>query len=293
MEKTVWATQQIVFLGMLLDGNKFLLSIPLEKSRKALELLEYVILKRKVTIKQIQSLAGLLNFLNKAVIPGRTFTRSLYDNLHIRDKKGKLLKQHHHTYLTKENVLDCQVWMSFLSGILPERLCRPFTDFHNEEEYTILQFYTDASLNPKFGIGGIFNGQWFSQKWEAGFIETYRPSIEFVELLALVAGVLLWGNQIQNVKCTIFCDNSSVKDIVNGYATKCQYSLKLLRLLVLDNIMHNRKIKVKHLFSEENSCADALSRMDFKKFRRVAPENVCDQPDLIPNEVWPPCKFFN
>ena len=74
-DKTEWSMPCIIFLGILLDGHRFLLSLPIEKQRKALNLLNEVMNKKKVTIKQLQVLAGYLNFLNRAIVPGRTFSR--------------------------------------------------------------------------------------------------------------------------------------------------------------------------------------------------------------------------
>ena len=74
MEKTKWATQILVFLGILLNGRSLTLSIPLEKKNKALNLLNTAIDKRKVTIKFMQKLTGTLNFLNRVIVPGRAFT---------------------------------------------------------------------------------------------------------------------------------------------------------------------------------------------------------------------------
>ena len=74
-DKMEWATLQIVFLGVLLDGERAMLIIPYDKKLKALNAVEWTLNKKKVTIKQIQCLTGLLNFLNKCIVPGRAFTR--------------------------------------------------------------------------------------------------------------------------------------------------------------------------------------------------------------------------
>ena len=69
-EKTEWACELIIFLGILLDGRNFKLGIPMEKHTRAIELLNYMISKKKATVKEMQSLCGYLNFLCKAVFPG-------------------------------------------------------------------------------------------------------------------------------------------------------------------------------------------------------------------------------
>ena len=68
-DKTVWATQHIVFLGILLLGDRLLLAVPEEKRVKALNMLNWFLGKRKAKVLQIQRLTGLLNFLNKAIYP--------------------------------------------------------------------------------------------------------------------------------------------------------------------------------------------------------------------------------
>ena len=96
MEKTEYADCIIVFLGVLLNGKEHFISIPLEKIIKATNLLLWAINKRKVKIKFIQQITGTLNFLQKAIVPGRAFTRCMYSKLKLMDAKNRPLKQHHH-----------------------------------------------------------------------------------------------------------------------------------------------------------------------------------------------------
>ena len=75
IEKTEYATTLIVFLGILLNGRQLTLSVPLEKCDKTIKLINEITRRKKVTIKQIQFLTGYLNFLSRAIVPGRMFTR--------------------------------------------------------------------------------------------------------------------------------------------------------------------------------------------------------------------------
>ena len=94
-EKTELADNLMIFLGILLDGKNQLLMVPQEKKTKAINIINYVVSQRKITIKTVQKLTGILNFLQRAIVPGRTFTRRMYDKLKIRDKDGNPLKQYH------------------------------------------------------------------------------------------------------------------------------------------------------------------------------------------------------
>ena len=108
-EKTEKANSQMIFIGILLDGKRLCLSIPDDKRVKAINALKLVIDKKKITVKMVQKLTGLLNFLQRAVIPGQTFTCRMYDKLRIKDKKGKILKQHHHIHLDEGFREDCHI----------------------------------------------------------------------------------------------------------------------------------------------------------------------------------------
>ena len=130
LEKTEWSATLMVFLGILIDGENRLLLIPDEKRIKALNMIKWAISKKKVTIKFIQRLTGTLNFLHKAIVPGRTFTREMYAKLKTTDKSGLPLKHYHHVNLGQSFVNDCQVWEQFLLNADAKCLCRPFVDFN-------------------------------------------------------------------------------------------------------------------------------------------------------------------
>ena len=152
MEKTYWSMTHLVFLGLLIDTVLKLVCLPVDKIQKAkLMILEFLGKHNsKVTVHQLQKLCGTLNFLCKAIVPGRAFTRRLYAL--TTTKTGVVLKQHHHIKLTRESKNDLEMWMRFLEH--PAAMCRPFMDFSGiyTPEQTLL--YTDSSRNTKLGCGG-------------------------------------------------------------------------------------------------------------------------------------------
>ena len=178
----------------------------------------------------------------------------------------------------------------FLRDPQAMNLCRPFIDFNtNTTSATTLNFYTDASLNKNFGMGGVFGSRWFSALWGKQFIVEESPIIEFLELFALVTEILIWGKdpRLVNTRVVIFCDNESVMNMVNNYSSGCMKCMKLLQILAFDGIKYNRRVFVKHVRSKSNVLADTLSRMKFRKFWRKAPEGMSQFPDPIPKAIWP------
>ena len=205
---------QIVFLGILLDGTNMILAIPEDKRLKALNLVRSFINRKKATVKELQSLCGLLNFLNKAIYPGRAFLRRMYAKYgNITDKKTYKtakhngirktfhLKLHHHIRLDAEFKADCKIWEKFLQ---PEEndlrmvVNRPMLDIEMFQTSKQIKFYSDASAAKDLGFGCIFGKNWVYGRWEENFIEKYRPSIEFLELFALCAGLFTWEEKLKN-----------------------------------------------------------------------------------------------
>ena len=113
------------------------------------------------------------------------------------------------------------------------------------------------------------------------------PSIEFLELYALVAAVLTWSNKLVNVRVIIFCNNQAVISMVNNLTSKCQQCMKLIRMLVLDNLKMDRRVFVKFVQSQSNILADALSRLQYKRFWENAPVTMRKYPDAIPSCIFP------
>ena len=196
-EKTERATGQLTFLGMLLDGQQKRISVPTEKVHKALQLLHSVISRNKITIKTVQCLTGTLNFLNRAIVPGRAFTRMMYTKLKIRNACGELLRPYHHVNVNREFRRDCLTWTTFLENANSNRLCRPFVDWSDTNMAKVMNFTSDASRSDKLGMGAVYNTRWMFLKWDSRFIKEKQPSIEFLELYALTAAVLEWGKNLQ------------------------------------------------------------------------------------------------
>ena len=95
LDKTEPANIRLQFLGIMLDGASYRLGIPDDKKKKALDLLRWVVDQRSLTVKVIQRLTGTLNFLCRAIVPGRAFTRVLYTRLKTTTSTGKVLKLFH------------------------------------------------------------------------------------------------------------------------------------------------------------------------------------------------------
>ena len=202
LEKTFWATTHITFLGLLIDTVNQFISIPIQKINKAIDLICMFMHRRRVTLLEVQQLAGVLNFLCKAIVPGRAFLRRLYGIT-----KGVKLP-HHHIRMNNQIRADLRMWLKFLGQ--PTAYARPFLDFDSSLSAVELDMYTDASRNPELGCGGVCNSEWFFMPWDKKLIEDCEPSIVYLELYAVTIAVLLWIHKFKNKRIYLFCDNMSV-----------------------------------------------------------------------------------
>ena len=295
LEKTEWASSQMIFLGILLNGETMTLGIPVEKRDKAKVMIAHFIDKSKATVRELQVLCGYLNFLSKAIYPGRAFTRRMYSKYSFatwqRQGNTGVLKQYHHVRLDAEFKFDCKVWGQFLNMSNEVVVNRPMLDRWSYVTTQELCFYSDASANEFLGFGCIFDSRWIFSAWEPGYIKRYSPSIEYLELYGLCAGIFTWEYELRNVRIVVFCDNSSVVSMINSNSSTCKNCMTLIRLLTLNCLQFNRRLFAKHVPGKENSLSDALSRMMLKKFRRLAP-HMAEFPEKISPKIYPPTKVW-
>ena len=287
VEKTEYASQQILFLGILLDGHRQVLAIPEEKRIKAVNTLNWLLSKNSLQVRSLQSLTGLLNFLNRAMVPGRAFTRRMYakcSNIQLNRKP------YHHVKINRELKFDCRMWLFFLDHHRQQALCRPFVDLAITRDVEVIQFYTDAAMT--VGYGCFFAGRCIHGRWPVGFIEKHKPSIMYLELYALCVGIFAWQELLTNCRIAIYCDNTGVRDIVNDMSTGCRQSMVLIRMLTLNNLVFNRRLFVDYIKTDANVLADALSRENFPEFWKHAPVGTRKFPDITPAELDPISKLW-
>ena len=156
--------------------------------------------RKKVTLKEIQSLVGLLNFACSVIVPGRAFLRRLID-LTVRVKN-----QHHFVRLKAEVKADLRVWGDFLSQYNSK-------SFFIEDQWCNsdqLNLYTDAS--GRFGFGATFGNKWCYGAWPQHW---HSLNIAVLEFYPIVLSLFLWGSQMANRSILIFTDNKALVYVIN------------------------------------------------------------------------------
>ena len=143
------------FAGIELDTVKLEPRLPRDKLQKCAEFISEFLRCKKVTLCEMQSLVGLLNFVCSVICPSRAFLRRLIDLTH-----GVRLS-HHRIKLTGEAKADLNVWLSFLSTYNGRSL---FLD-DRWQNSSKLNLFTDATGG--IGFGAIFGTEFCHGLWPA------------------------------------------------------------------------------------------------------------------------------
>ena len=190
---------------------------------------------------------------------------------------------------------DCKVWLEFLkSDNTAQVMNRQMIDlFSKPTDSMDIGFYSDASAAKSLRFGAILQNHLIRGDRGSSFIETYQPSIEYLELFALCSGILTWqANDLLINKCIlIHCDNISVVHMVNKLTSGCKNCMFLIRLLVLNRLKFNRRISAVYASSKDNFLSDALSWNQMDRFQRLGP-HMNSHSDNIPDEIWPIPKIW-
>ena len=78
-DKTVGPSTTLSFAGIELDSQSMEARLPRDKIHKCTTLISQFLRRKKVTLQELQSLLGLLNFACAVVKPGRAFLKRLID----------------------------------------------------------------------------------------------------------------------------------------------------------------------------------------------------------------------
>jgi hypothetical protein len=244
------------FVGIVLDTVKYEARLPLDKLDKCRLQIGKFKARPKVTLQELQSLIGLLNFACVVVSPGRAFLRRLTD-LTIGFSNPL-----HHISLTLETKADLSLWQSFLSNF------NGISFFQGEKWISsdTLKLHTDAAGS--LGFAAIFGSHWIYGSWSSHW-KTFH--ITFLEFYPIVAALFVWGHLWSN-NCILFlCDNEAVVYIINKQTSKDKRVMILVRKLVLRCLELNISFKAKHIPGKLNTLPDMISRFQVQAARRLAP----------------------
>ena len=269
LDKIIGPVYILPYLGITLNSLDMTMEVTPERYCDTMNMLPSWLSRRTSTKTELLSLIGCLSFVAKVVRPGRIFLRRLIDL----SKTVKL--RHHHITFNKQARLDIEWWQSFLPdwcrrSILPEVLTVKSSD---------LTLFTDAS---DIGFGAIYGAAWIQGSWDKTRKEI---SIDYRELFAILAAVLTWGTSWAGKRILFVTDNKPITQVWAKGTSPSPELMSLVRPIFLNAAKNNFSVAFRFIPGVDNPIADALSRFQMQRFRRLAPQAE-DKPTTTPPQIW-------
>ena len=266
-DKIFGPSQVITYLGIEIDSINFVIRLPQVKFVELMASLRYWKNRKKCIKKELLSLIGLLSFACKVVKCGRFFLRRLID------LSTTVHSLYHHISISPESRKDILWWVEFLPTWNGVEVIQTET-IHSID----IRLYTDAS---GVGLGGFYAGKWFA----VPITNSFKYSICYWELLAIVVAVFSWGDEWHDKQVVLYTDNEAIVYIWSTCSCKCKDIMFLIRRLFFFIAKRNINLIILHIAGKSNSYADSLSRLQVDRFRARCPD-AQDMPTIIPASIW-------
>ena len=243
-EKVEGPAQRITFLGVEIDTIRDLLVLPEKKLSEFESLVNDMLQRQRVCLKQLQSLAGKLNWASSVVRGGRIYLRRILDMM------KPLRRSHHKLRISKGMRADLEWWSTFLRIFNGKSVL----SYVNRTHYV----YVDAC-----NVGGacFYNGDWKYINWKVDYPGLANVHINVKEAMMVVVAAQKWGRFWADDDVIVRCDNKTATSAFNKGSTKSQSVMVLVREVFMHSMVFNFALKCFYLPGVSNYLADGLSRL--------------------------------
>ena len=235
---------KIVFLGIEIDSLNMCLRLPDDKLYQICDELLLFQTRKRASKKQLQSLAGKLNFCAGVVFGGRVFLRRIIDSINL------LKAENHKMKLTERIHADISWWQSFMSTFNGKSMLL--------DRQHIQSTFTDSCTQAG---GGIYQGDWFYINWGLDWPFVSHLHINSKEILAAFLAVRRWAPCWKNKRIFIHLDNVTTVSAINKGTSRNPFIMACLRQLFWLSAMYNFHISARFLLGISNTVADDISRL--------------------------------
>ncbi len=261
--KVVDPCQVITFLGVELDSVCMTMRLPEVKLREFHRDIVDFACKTRASKKQLQSLAGKLNWACQVVRGGRTFLRRVLDDL------GALKQSSHKRILSAEFYADLAWWKAYLGTFNGVHMLRNMAPIHD--------VHVDACNK---ACGAFFRGDWVYCSFKEDWPEAQGLHINHKEVLSLLVAARRWAPLWSNSPVVLHTDSMSAKGVINKGSCRNPVVMKAIRELFWLSASFNFTIRAVFVPGKLNDIPDAISRIHqrgqiHRLFRLLGVENPC------------------
>ena len=242
--KVVDPTKKLTFLGVEIDSIAMELRLSEDKLSVLQSELAAFCERKHASKKQLQSLAGKLNWASAVVRGGRVFLRRIIDGI------AALKQDWHKALINGEIKQDIIWWRDFISTFNGKAMIL--------DHIPITTVYTDAC---KTGAGGLFDQDWFYVNWQEDYPFASNLHINEMEAFTVVLSALRWAHHWQNKRVIICSDNMATVHCINKCTSRNKLLMSYLRQLFWKSANFNFHLTAIHVPGQNNILADHISRL--------------------------------
>jgi len=260
--KVIPPTQEILFLGVIIDAKRRECRLDPERLKLLVEISGEWLSRKHATVRELLSLIGSLQWAAKVVAPARTFLRRLIDQSQRASHLDAII------HLGSE----CKKDIAWFAEFLPDwNGVRFFQDDRLLDADSLgLVVFSDAA-SP--GGGACFGDEWFSYPWPATVSDLL---IAFRELHALTTAALTWGHCFSGRRIRFYCDSGNTIVAVKSGSIRNSDMMSLIRQLHIICTVFNFTIHIEQIPSAAN-VSDPASRFRFEELKARRP-SIRDDP---------------
>ncbi len=227
---------------------------------------------KRISVQQLESLTGLLNFACSVVAPGRPFMRRLYQLTWGMKRRIP----HFKLKLTKGVKEDLETWEKFFVKYNRITMFLP-----NEPEL-------DKDLNletavPTIGFGLVYGNKWTYRVWPEEWLSFQETTREVFSILLVIK---LFGTELRNRRLKLHKEDHKLVKIINIQSVKDPNTTVLIRNMVLSLMLHNIQLTATTTTDMSNHLAVLLSNQQVQEFMQTNP-TARKQPEIIPADPQP------
>ena len=236
-------SQQVTYLGFIIDSVLMIVTLPLEKINKVVSLCKKLYNVAMVSIREVAKVIGVLVSCFPAVEYGRLYYREL-EKAKINALKSHLGNFDEQMVVSAEMKLELKWWM--------ENIHCQVRHIYRSSPQVIIQ--TDSSLE---GWGVVFKEKKFGGRWKS---EEKSLHINCLELTAILFGLQALALELENKHVKVLTDSSTAVSYVNNMGgIKSEKCNEISRQIWFFAIEKNIWVTCAHIPGKRNE-ADLPSR---------------------------------
>ena len=262
------------YLGVYIDSVSIHLRLPEDKLAKLRKEINYFVGRRRVTLRQLRRLCGVLSHCARLVRGGRLYSQNIIKILKLFGGENKRIT------LPREFYHDLAWWSDFAP------IFNGDVQIIKSCDWLCDTAYTDASL-AGYGAWHCNSGDWLAGPFTKSCApvplytdvnsraehdhvvaiqipQEHMSNINVLECAAVLAAVRRWAPCWANTCVRLHTDNNQVLFMLNKGRSINTYCMTMLKEIFWHSAIFNFHIRAHYIPSAENRCADTLSRWDYR-----------------------------